>query len=396
MPEESLLPVDPSAESPAGFDESQRGKPGGFVGDADVMDTWATSSLTPLLVCGWEDDPDLFARTFPMDLRPQAYEIIRTWLFSTLVRSHYERDALPWKHAALSGWVLDPDRKKMSKSVGNVVTPMEFLDKFGADAMRYWAASARPGTDTAFEEAQVKVGRKLAVKLLNASKFVLGIAGDDSDNIEAITEPLDRALCAQLADVVDEATTAFEAFDYARALERTETFFWHFCDNYVELVKGRAYSTDAGRESGAVTLRLSLSTLLRLFAPFLAFATEEVWSWWQEGTIHRAAWPDSVALRIAANGADHSVAVVAAEVLSEIRKAKSAEKRSLATIVTSATVRDTQARLSALSAARREVCDAGKVALLITEVSQELAVSVVLEAVDGTVGSGAALNPLAS
>ncbi len=379
LPDESMLPIDPVGEAPPGFHESARGRPGGFVGDGDIMDTWATSSLTPLLACYWEEDHDLFARVYPMDIRPQAYEIIRTWLFSSVVRSHYETDVLPWKHATISGWVLDPDRKKMSKSKGNTVGPLDWIEKYGADALRYWAGSARPGADTAFEEAQLKVGRKLAVKLLNASKFVLGIAGDDSDDLEMITEPLDRAMCAQLATLVDEATVAFEAFDYARALERTEAFFWDFCDNYLELVKGRAYNAGPGRDSAAVTLRLALNTLLRLFAPFLSFATEEVWSWWQVGSIHTAQWPDSASLRSVSQGTDVAIATVAAEVLGAIRKAKSEHQRSLATAVTEATVFDSQARLDALDGAKREVCDAGKVAVLHVQIAEEFSVDVTLD-----------------
>ncbi len=291
IPDESVLPIDPSTDVPAGYTEDQRGKPGGFAGDPDVMDTWATSSLTPQIAAKWEDDPDLFSRVYPFDVRPQAHDIIRTWLFSTMVRSHLEHGQSPWSHAALSGWILDPDRKKMSKSKGNVVTPIDLFEKYGSDAVRYWAAGARPGVDTAFSEDQMKVGRKLATKLLNVSKFVLGF-GDADESINP-TEPIDVAMLHRLASVVSEATTAFEAFDYARVLERTESFFWWFCDDYVELVKTRAYADDgnAGADSARIALRRALSALQRLLAPILPFATEEVWSWWRQGSVHRASWP---------------------------------------------------------------------------------------------------------
>ena len=152
-----------------------------------------------------------------MDVRPQAHDIIRTWLFSTILRSHLDEDVLPWRNAAISGWVLDPDRKKMSKSKGNVVTPMHLLEEYGADAVRYWAASGRPGTDTAFDAQQMKVGRRLAVKLLNASKFALT---DLPPQGEALTHPLDRAVIARLAGVVTDATDSLEDYDYARARAR--------------------------------------------------------------------------------------------------------------------------------------------------------------------------------
>ncbi len=376
-PEDSL-PVDPSTDCPPGYTESQRGAPNGFVGDPDVMDTWATSSLTPEIACGWVDDADLFERTFPMDVRPQGPEIIRTWLFSTVVRAHFEFGELPWKHAAISGWVLDPDRKKMSKSKGNVVTPMEWIEKYGADAVRYWSVSGRPGTDTTFDEGQLKIGRRLAIKLLNVSKFVLSVSDGADEDVSAVTHAVDRSMLAALAGVVDEATVAFDHFDYARALERTERFFWSFCDDYVELVKGRAYgdaSDDAAR-SAQVALRIALSHLLRLFAPLLAYVTEEVWLWWQEGSIHLASWPESDQLRV--DGADHLVYIVAAEVLGAVRKVKSEHRRSLATPVDRVVVRDTEERLAALEAARGDVMEAGKITTLETEVGPELLVKVEL------------------
>jgi valyl-tRNA synthetase len=334
VPTDDQLPMDPSSDVPEGYRADQRGQIAGFVGDPDVMDTWATSSLTPQIVCGWPDDPDLFARTFPMDLRPQAHDIIRTWLFDTVLRSHLEFDQLPWAHAALSGWILDPDRKKMSKSKGNVTTPMSLLEEFGSDGARYWAASGRPGADTAFDTNQMRVGRRLAIKILNASKFALGNA-EPQGTIQA---PVDRAMIRSLAALVDEATQAFEEYDYTRALQRTETFFWRFCDDYLELVKGRRYGEQGGEAAGSANAALvaALSTLLRLFAPFLPFVTEEVWSWWRDGSIHTTSWPTSAELL--ALVADHSEPIRqlderayqwATDVLFEVRKQRSEAKQPL-------------------------------------------------------------------
>jgi valyl-tRNA synthetase len=329
-PSEDLLPVDPAADPAPGYDESQRGAAGGFIGDPDVMDTWATSSLTPQIAGRWGTDPDLFARVFPMDLRPQSHEIIRTWLFSTVTRSHLEFGSLPWSDAAISGWILDPDRKKMSKSKGNVVVPTELLDQYGSDAVRYWAANGRYGVDTTFDPGQLKVGRRLAIKILNASKFVLSLDGPAGP----VTSPVDQSLLAGLRSTAAEATAALEAFDHSGAIEAVERFFWMFCDDYLELVKARAYGPGAGGESARGALREALDVLLRLFAPFLPFVTEEVWSWWRDGSVHRAPWPTAGAGLRAGAGAgavagDPAVLATASAVLGQVRKAKTAAKLSI-------------------------------------------------------------------
>jgi valyl-tRNA synthetase len=380
------LPVDPSTDVPDGYSEEQRGKPGGFVGDPDVMDTWATSSLTPQ-ICGLAgEDEELFASVFPMDLRPQAHDIIRTWLFSTILRSHLDQGVLPWHDAAISGWVLDPDRKKMSKSKGNALTPMHLLEEHGADAVRYWAANGRPGVDTAFDAQQMKVGRRLAVKLLNASKFALADLPEPADEL---TAPLDRALIARVADVVTAATESFDGYDYARALERTERFFWWYCDNYLELVKGRRYDAGssqaarAGSGSASLALQTSLSVFQRLLAPFLPFVCEEVWSWWQEGSVHRAPWPDAAELERAAagTGVENGEALaldVTAEVLREVRKAKSGAGVAMRTGVERVTVQDTAERLRALELGSDDLRSAGAIEQLELAEADEFAVEVVL------------------
>jgi valyl-tRNA synthetase len=325
-PSEESLPIDPSSDCPPGFTEDQRNQPGGFMGDPDVMDTWATSSLTPHIAGGWERDNDLFERVFPMDMRPQAHEIIRTWLFSSVVRADLENHELPWAHAAISGWILDPDRKKMSKSKGNVVTPMEMLDEYSSDAVRYWAASGRPGTDTAFDVGQMKVGRRLAIKILNATKFVLTIT--DSGDIQQVTDPLDLAMLARLGETVKSATAAFEDFNYAKALDLAETFFWSFTDDYVELVKERAYGESDGvnTQSARSALYVALTTQLRLFAPFLPFTTEETWSWFNDSSVHAQAWPEE---QMGIAPGDPQLLANAQAALGLVRKAKSEAKASM-------------------------------------------------------------------
>lgn len=364
------LPIDPTIDVPAGYEESQRGAPGGFVADPDILDTWATSSLTPQLAGGWSVDEDLFSKVFPMDVRPQGHDIIRTWLFATIVRSHLQQDALPWKHASINGWILDPDRKKMSKSKGNVVTPIGLLHQHGSDGVRYWAGRARQGVDTAFDEGQMKIGRRLAIKILNASKFALGFGeapADPSGALAAdpsvVTEALDRAMLAQLAEVVDTATAAFEDMDYARALEVVEPFFWTFCDDYIELVKNRAHGNagEAGAASARAALAIALEVLLRLFAPVIVFATEEVWSWWRSGSVHAQPWPTSDGLRAAAAGQDPALLATLSQAVIAVRRIKSDAKVSQKTPILTLTLAVPQTALAQVEAARSDLEALGRI-----------------------------------
>jgi len=378
VPAHELLPVDPSSDAPAGYTEAQRGVAGGFIGEVDIMDTWATSSLTPQLAGGWISDPEKFAKVYPFNLRPQGQDIIRTWLFSTVLRSEQEHGVLPWADAAISGWILDPDRKKMSKSKGNVVVPAEPIDNHGADAVRYWAASARLGTDAAFDEGQMKVGRRLAIKLLNASKFVLSFPGASAD--AAVTEPVDQAMLLKLAGVVEDATAAFNAYDHTKALELAEHFFWNFTDDYLELVKERAYGqgdvTPAQQASATTALRQALHVMLRLFAPFLPFATDEAWSWWQtSGSIHRAAWPTAAEITYGLDTANAGLLDLASRALFGVRKAKSDAKVSMKADVTSATLVAGPADLAKLEMLAGDIKAVGRIAALALVSGDDLAIT---------------------
>ena len=385
-PEEDRLPIDPSTDVPEGFDETQRDQPGGFTAERDIMDTWATSSLTPQIVTHWaepgEEDQALFKATFPMDLRPQGQDIIRTWLFSSMDRAHLENGCLPWSDTTLSGWILDPDHKKMSKSKGNVVVPDEPIKKYGADAVRYWASSARLGLDATYDEGQMKIGRRLAVKLLNATKFALAIGREDENhhvgqaakatwNPADVTVPLDRAVLAGLAWVIDQATQALDDYEHSKALETVESFFWNFCDNYIELAKNRAYGTAeaTGRTpdqaqvlSARTTLGLVLDALDRLLAPFLPFASEEVWQWMHqgEGSVHRAPWPQAEAYREAAQGQDPELLTWAGKALASLRRIKSEAKVSMKTPILSVTLSVAPEGMDAVRAALDDVAEAGR------------------------------------
>jgi valyl-tRNA synthetase len=375
VPSEDQLPVDPSSMPAPGFDEAQRGQPNGFVGEVDIMDTWATSSLTPQIAGKWEEDPALFDLVFPYDLRSQGQDIIRTWLFSTMLRAELEHGTVPWTNAGISGFIVDPDRKKMSKSKGNVVTPAAMLESHGSDAVRYWAASSRLGTDAAFDPQnpkQMKIGRRLAIKVLNAAKFVYSFPapGGASAGSAAVTEALDIDMLATLSEVVETATTAYEAYDHARALEVTEQFFWTFCDDYLELVKERAYGSqgEAGQVSAVAALRLAIDVMLRLLAPVLPFATEEVWSWTHDGSVHTAAWPtvDEIGVEARHGG----LLALVSQALIGVRRAKTDAKASQKTPVTRAVL----AAPALLSFAADDLKAVGRIAELELTDADEIAV----------------------
>lgn len=394
LAEGDRLPVDPSADPPPGYSADQRDKPGGFAGDPDVMDTWATSSLTPQIISGWGEDDDLFTRVFPMDLRPQGHDIIRTWLFSTVARAHFENQSLPFRSAAISGMISDPDRKKMSKSKGGAVTPRESLSKFGSDGFRYWAASGRLGYDSILDEGQMKVGRRLATKILNASNFVLSRLGAPANSEGSqllahptptdgpllpprppgpVTSALDSSMLAALAEVVRDSTKSFGANEYSSALARTENFFWTFCDDYLELVKARSYGA-LGEEAAASAnsaLMLAISTMLRLFAPILPFVTEEVWSWWNEGSIHRSAWPTTSELTLASGAGNPAILRAVGRALGEVRKVKTETKLSQKAEVKRLTIYDTNDGLELIRSADEDLLKAGTITELLLEEGPE-------------------------
>jgi valyl-tRNA synthetase len=310
-----------------------------------------------------------------------------------VVRSHLEFGSLPWSDAAISGWILDPDRKKMSKSKGNVVTPADLLDQYGSDAVRYWAAGGRYGVDTTFDAGQLKIGRRLGIKILNASKFVLSLEGPAG----VVTDAVDESMLAVLDGAVRSVTQALEGYDHAGALEAVERFFWMFCDDYLELVKARAYGSGAGAESARGALRSALGVLLRLFAPFLPFVTEEVWSWWQEGSVHLAPWPapDRGGAGGGPGGADAgdpAVLQTAAAVLGQVRKAKTAAKVSIRAQAERVVVRGTDAATA--SAIQTDLRAAGNIVHLTFAyaAADELTAEVILAAPVTPVAPGGGVN----
>lgn len=367
LPKPEDLPVDPLDDVPLGYGEDQRDTPGGFTGDADVMDTWATSSMTPQIATGWVLDAARHAKLFPMDVRPQSHEIIRTWAFYTIAKAYMHERQIPWKNVVISGWILDPDRKKMSKSHGNVVTPEPLIDEFGADSVRYWAARARLGVDTAYDEQVFRVGKRLCTKIFNASKFVIGRFSEIDPVLlgpEQITEETDRAAIAELRPLIQRATESFDRFDYAQALSLTEEFFWQtFCDNYLELAKPRTYDEGManGRLSAASALRLLHRALIRMLAPYLPYICEEVWHWAYSGdrdmheSIHKSPWP-AVEEFAGVPAPEHAESYgVTVRVIDAVRKAKAEANLSIKAPVKRVTVAASEAHRAALSRTMADV-----------------------------------------
>ena len=328
--------------------------------DTDVMDTWATSSISPQLSAHGINaetaaDKNRFGKLFPADLRPQAHEIIRTWAFYTLVKSYLHNEDIPWKNLMISGWCLAEDKSKMSKSKGNVVTPVALIEEKGTDAVRYWAGTSRLGQDTAFSPDLLKIGKKLVGKLWNATQFAaihlskMDSAPTTAATDAAITETLDRWILSSLHNTIAKATAAFARYEYADALDATNQFFWaDFCDNYLELIKKRVYNEDdsasaAAQQSAVRTLYYVLNGILKLYAPFVPHVTEELYSnifaddYATKGSLHAMGqWP------LAEDYLNDETALAMGEItvgiLEQVRKAKSDAKRSIKTPVTNSTV----------------------------------------------------------
>jgi len=367
MPDAGDLPVDPLNDAPNGYTEDQRNKPNGFMGDPDVLDTWATSSLTPQIATKWFLDPKRHEKLFPMDVRPQSHEIIRTWAFYTIAKALMHDGEIPWKNVLISGWVLDPDRKKMSKSQGNVVTPEPLVDQFGSDSVRYWAARARLGVDTAYDEQVFKVGKRLCTKLFNASKFAIGRFSELDQSLlgpDKITAETDRAVVAELRPLMERVTAAFDQFDYAQALMLAEEFFWGtFCDNYLELAKPRTYEEGEteGRISAASALRLIHRAVVRLFAPFLPYLTEEIWHWCYDedpdmhASVHRSPWPALEEFEAVPAPENSLTYKATAAVLDAVRKAKAEANLSMKAPVKQVTVTGKPDALEAVRATAGDI-----------------------------------------
>lgn len=381
----STLPIDPQTMTPPGYTEAQRNQPNGFMGDPDVMDTWATSSLTPQLTSHWPDST--YKNCYPATLRTQAHEIIRTWAFYTIVKSWFHERSIPWENIAISGWVVNPDRSKLSKSKGNsTATPEGILDTYSADAVRYWATKAKLGHDTLYDENTFQIGQKLALKLFNAAKFVLIQIPENSTLQESIktdhiTQPVDQAWLAKMRTLIEKSTEAFERFDYAQSLQLTESVFWLFCDDYLELVKARAYQEKElpSGQSAIASLLLTLKIFLRLLAPSMPFITEEIWSWSfadNHSSIHKTHWP--IVQELHHIIFEETLMDIAFDILRQVRTTKSQAQKGMKWPVESLKVSGKDDQLNLVTLAEHDLKNACSFATLEKSSSDQLLIEVTL------------------
>jgi valyl-tRNA synthetase len=348
LADESQLPVDPLLDKPFGY----KGDAGSLIPEADVMDTWNISSVSPQIILGWAEKDNMMD-LYPNSLRPQAHDIIRTWAFYTIVKGIYHHGRIPWKNIVISGHVLDPHGNKMSKSKGNAIHPQDVMLKYGADALRYWAAGSKLGEDLPYQEKDVLTGKKTVTKLWNASKFtLLNFQGYNAAPLRELDmnslETMDYWLLTKLMNIVKTATESFDRYEYSAAKRETDVFFWQsFCDNYLEFIKHRTYNSagDESRLAAQKTLYYALLTQLKLFAPIMPFITEEIYQMYFKNTegeesIHLTSWPEydhTVVDDDAENAGD-----LAVQILAEVRKHKSMKQLSLKAEVRKVTVNCTE------------------------------------------------------
>ncbi len=375
FPNESELPIDPSEDTPKGFDENQRGNPNGFIGEKDVFDTWFTSSMTPQIGGKWGTNEDFFKKILPYDIRPQSHEIIRTWAFYTVVKSALHHEEIPWKNVIISGWVLDPDKKKMSKSKGNVIVPNDLIEEYGADAVRYWSANARLGTDTANDEKVFKVGKKLVVKIFNASKFVLNNYHEvDNLDITNIKNPLDISAIFIFNNYLLKITENLDKYQFAEALNLTEDFFWnYFTDNYIELVKNRRQSgSPIDSLSASTTLILILENILKIFSPFVPMITEEIWSTMHpdKDSIHLQKWPEKINVEF--ENISSKEFEIARETIASVRKEKTSKGISLGKEVEKIIISIGKEKNEYLKKVLKDVQDASRANKIVVNASEKI------------------------
>jgi valyl-tRNA synthetase len=297
---EENLPVDPLDDKPP-VDKCPKCRGTKFVGEKDVLDTWATSSLTPKLAAELYKGKPIFKKLYPMTLRPQAHDIISFWLFNTMVKSILHNSVNPWRDVVISGWALDPHGKKMSKSKGNIVDPRKMWEKYSVDALRFWASGSKLGDDMPFQEKDLVTGQKTVTKLWNASRFALiHLEGYKPKAIKLMS--IDRWLLSKLYRLIQFSTKSFEKYEYSKVKAAVENFFWNtFCDNYLEMIKDRLYLPEkyekGAKESAQFTLYQSLLTILKLFAPIMPYITEEIYHLYfdkieNKKSIHISSWPE--------------------------------------------------------------------------------------------------------